>query len=143
MTETIECRIYNSDNKNVIDHKRPEAVGMSVEISAIRSSMYLDHERLDTDESSIFSTFKSNYNSWNKETYSLSTNNYDSPSFKRIVEMGESAVPSIMKIIKEEPNPLVHALDFIYPGYLKYEGNVSLKDVCFAWTTILTALGKI
>lgn len=84
-----------------------------------------------------------NFKYWNRENNILSTNNFDNAWFKKIVSLGESAVPTIYKIIKETPHPIVQALDEIYPGTMKYEGNVTLEEVCKAWTTTLILLGKI
>lgn len=83
-----------------------------------------------------------NHEYWNRESNILSSNNYNSADFKRIVAMGEDAVPGILEIIKESPDPIVHALDFIYPNYMSYEGYVSLEDVCRTWIITLIALGK-
>lgn len=83
-----------------------------------------------------------NYNYWNKASNLMSVGNYDDENFKKIVSMGEDAVPGILKIIRDKPDPIVHALDLIYPGYMKYEGHVSLSDVCRLWTITLLSIGK-
>lgn len=83
-----------------------------------------------------------NYKYWNRDSGFMSSNNYDNSDFKKIVEMGEDAVPGIMQIIKDHPDPIVHALDLIYPNYMTYTGHVSLEDVCQTWIITLTALGK-
>ena len=72
----------------------------------------------------------------------LSSSNYEDADFRKIVEMGEDAVPGILEIIQEHPDPIVHALDLIYPDYMTYEGYVSLEDVCRTWIITLLALGK-
>lgn len=84
-----------------------------------------------------------NFQYWNRETNLFSTNNFDNSWYKKIVSLGENAVPTIYKIIKETPHPIVQALDEIYPGMMKYKGNVTLEDVCEAWVTTLILLGKI
>lgn len=88
-------------------------------------------------------TVRMNYEYWNKDSNFLSTGNFDNADFRKIVEMGEDAVPGIVEIIRDHPDPIVHALDLIYPGYMKYDGWVSLKDVCNIWIITLTALGKV
>lgn len=84
-----------------------------------------------------------NYEYWNRNSGFMSSNNYDNSEFRKIVEMGEEAVPGIIKIIQDHPDPIVHALDIIYPGYMTYNGYVSLEDVCRTWIITLTALGKV
>ena len=84
-----------------------------------------------------------NFQYWNRETNLFSTNNFDNAWYKKIVSLGEGAVPTIYKIIKKTPHPIVQALDEIYPGTMSYKGNVTLEEVCEAWTTTLILLGKI
>lgn len=81
--------------------------------------------------------FVQNYKYWNQETAFLSTNNIDNSYFQSIVNMGVDAVPYILEELKKGPNPLVHALDRIFPGVMKYEGFVSLKDACERWIAVL------
>lgn len=83
-----------------------------------------------------------NYNYWNKASNLLSVGNYDDDNFKQIVSMGEDAVPGILEIISKKPDPIVHALDLIYPGYMQYEGHVSLADLCRLWTITLLSIDK-
>ena len=83
-----------------------------------------------------------NYEYWNRESKFLSTDNYNNSDFRKIVAMGEEAVPGILEIINNHPDPIVHALDLIYPDFMRYEGYVSLEDVCRTWIITLTALGK-
>lgn len=84
-----------------------------------------------------------NFDYWNRETNPLSTNNFDSAWFRKIVSLGENAVPTIYRLISKKPHPIVQALDQIYPGMMTYKGNVTLEEVCEAWTTTLLLLGKI
>ena len=83
-----------------------------------------------------------NYEYWNRESKFLSTDNYNNSDFRKIVAMGEEAVPGILEIINNHPDPIVHALDLIYPDFMRYEGYVSLEDVYRTWIITLTALGK-
>ena len=85
---------------------------------------------------------RQNYEYWNRNSNFMSTNNYDNADFERIVAMGEDAVPGILEIIRDHPDPIVYALDLIYPDYMSYEGYVSLEDVCKTWIITLLALGK-
>ncbi len=87
-----------------------------------------------TDQNAIF---VQNFKYWNKETVFLSTNNVDNSYFQSIVNMGVDAVPFILDELKKGPTPLVHALDKIFPGVMKYEGYVSLNDACQRWIQIL------
>ena len=51
--------------------------------------------------------------------------------------MGVNAVPYIVEELEKGPSPLVYALDMIFPGVMKYEGFVSLKEACDKWLSIL------
>lgn len=113
--------------------------GMQIQVSS--SFGRRRTKRVELEELKVM--YETNMMYWNDETLCLSTNNFDNQYFKAIVDMGESAVPMIYSTILESPNPIVRALDFIYPDYLQYEGYVTLDEVCQAWITILQILGKV
>lgn len=112
--------------------------GFSVDINASRDNFEIE---IQSREINIHEVYM-NYEYWNRESKFLSTDNYNNSDFRKIVDMGEEAVPGILEIIKDHPDPIVHALDLIYPNFMKYEGYVSLEDVCRTWIITLTALGK-
>ncbi|MBP3537825.1 MAG: hypothetical protein J6J93_09860 [Muribaculaceae bacterium] len=112
--------------------------GFSIDLSISRDDKNLDISRRDLNIQEV----RTNYDYWNRTSNVLSSNNYDSADFRKIVDMGEDAVPGILEIIKDHPDPVVHALDLIYPGYMTYNGYVSLEDVCRTWIITLIALGK-
>lgn len=113
--------------------------GFSMDLSVSRDNKPLE---ISTREINIQKVL-TNYEYWNRNSGFMSSNNYDNSDFRKIVEMGEEAVPGIIKIIQDHPDPIVHALDIIYPGYMTYNGYVSLEDVCRTWIITLTALGKV
>ena len=112
--------------------------GFSVDISVSRDARMLDVPRREMNIQMV----RMNHEYWNRSSNFMSSDNYNNADFARIVEMGEDAVPGILEIIKDHPDPIVHALDLIYPGYMSYEGYVSLEDVCNTWIITLLALGK-
>lgn len=87
-------------------------------------------------------TFLNYLNEWKKETEFSSLNNLDNHNFKSIVNMGRDAVPYILLEIEKKPSQLVHALDLIFPGVVKYNGFVSLEKTCEAWISILKKIDK-
>lgn len=112
--------------------------GFSVDINASRGESEITIPLRDINIQEVYM----NYEYWNRESKFLSTDNYNNSDFRKIVAMGEEAVPGILEIINDHPDPIVHALDLIYPNFMKYEGYVSLEDVCRTWIITLTALGK-
>lgn len=94
-------------------------------------------QNIDMHETDRNAIFVQNFKYWNQETAFLSTNNVDNSYFQSIVNMGVDAVPFILDELKKGPTPLVHALDKIFPGVMKYEGYVSLNDACQRWIEIL------
>lgn len=112
--------------------------GFSMDLSISRDNRILEVSQRDINKQKVLT----NYNYWNKESNFLSSNTYDNSDFQKIVEMGEDAVPGILEIIQDHPDPIVHALDLIYPDYMTYNGYVSLEDVCRTWVITLIALGK-
>ena len=119
------------------DQNLPKS-GFSIDISVSRDNEPLSVSRRDMNIQMV----KKNYEYWNRSSNVMSTNNYDNGDFERIVAMGEDAVPGILEIIQDHPDPIVHALDLIYPDYMTYEGYVSLEDVCNTWIITLLTLGK-
>jgi len=112
--------------------------GFSVDLSVSRDSRMLDVSKRELNIQMV----RMNYEYWNRNSNFMSSNNYDNADFERIVAMGEDAVPGILEIIQDHPDPIVHALDLIYPGYMSYDGYVSLEDVCNTWIITLRLLGK-
>lgn len=94
-------------------------------------------DNLNTEETDKRAIFIQNYKYWNQETAFLSTNNLNNSYFETIVNMGIDAVPFILTELKKGPTPLVHALDRIFPGVMKYEDFVSLNVACEEWKKIL------
>lgn len=123
--------------KSDLIYSSPEG-GFSIDLSMSRDDKNLEISQRELNIQKVLT----NYNYWNRESNFLSSNNYDNADFRQIVEMGEDAVPGILQIIKDHPDPIVHALDLIFPGYMNYEGFVSLEDVCRTWIITLMALGK-
>lgn len=112
--------------------------GFSVDMSVSRDSRMLDVSKREMNIRMV----RLNHEYWNRNSNFMSSNNYKNADFERIVAMGEDAVPGILEIIQDHPDPIVHALDLIYPDYMSYEGYVSLEDVCKTWIITLLALGK-
>lgn len=121
-----------SNDNNIIDRS------FSVDLSISRDSKTLKVSQRELNVQRV----RINYEYWNRNSNFLSSSNYDDADFRKIVEMGEDAVPGILEIIQKHPDPIVHALDLIYPDYMTYKGYVSLKDVCRTWIITLIALGK-
>lgn len=94
-------------------------------------------QKINSKNSDNEAKFIKNMEYWNQETALLSIGNFNNSYFKEIVNMGIDAVPFIIAELQKGPTPLVHALDLIFPGVMKYEGFVSLKDACNKWLLIL------
>lgn len=122
----------------MIDEENFNLDGFSVDINASRGESEITIPLREINIQEVFM----NYEYWNRESKFLSTDNYNNSDFRKIVAMGEDAVPGILEIINDHPDPIVHALDLIYPDIMKYEGYVSLEDVCRTWIITLTVLGK-
>lgn len=141
MVNAAEYRVCEANGS--LNHSRPKDGGVSIGFSATSFSADGASQNMNLEKDALLSTFLTNYAYWNNETNFLSTDNFDNENFKKIVAMGESVVPDIYELIKESPNPIVHALDQIYPGVVDYKGLVSLQDVCDAWVAILPLMGKV
>ncbi len=96
-----------------------------------------ESKKINTDSIDKTANFFQNLRYWNRETAFRSTNNLKNAYFMEIVNMGVDAVPFILEELKKKPSQLVNALDLIFPGVVKYEGFVSIKDACDKWISIL------
>ena len=88
-------------------------------------------------------TFDTLYDEWMSRNSVSATQNYDDPAFIDIVKAGADSVPFIYDRIKEHPDPIVHALDLIYPGEVKNDGFVPLADYCTTWRVVLKLHGRV
>lgn len=138
MNESIEYRL--SDKQGVRHHKPEE--GIVVTFSVMRSETGKKAEELDMTASSAFSTFKSNFESWNAVNLLHASSNIDNVYFKQIVKMGKEAVPFIYEELKKGPTDLVYALDEIFERPIKYNGFVPLKKSCEIWLSILQRIDR-
>lgn len=92
-----------------------------------------------TNQFTVESLFNYHYKKWQSKTKFLSSsyaivNNED---FKSIVRLGESAVPYIIKSIKEKPSTLVWALNYIYDKKISTRRNLTITDACKLWTKMI------
>ena len=122
--------------KDTIDTSTERGFSIDLSISCNNRTLEMSQRELN------MQNVRTNYDYWNRESNLCSSNNFDNANFRQIVEMGEDAVPGILEIIQDHPDPIVHALDLIYPEYMTYNGYVSLEDVCRTWIITLIALGK-
>lgn len=100
---------------------------------------YIDSSEVESSiirKSDLRTDFDANYNYWLSLTNYMSANNYDNSYFRAIVGLGKSVVPYILEKIEAEADPVVHALDFIYPGVVEYRGYNTLENVCQLWLLI-------
>lgn len=99
-------------------------------------------EKSTTGNTTTSALFAELLSGWNQETAYLSAGNFNNRYFNEIVQMKEDAVPFIYEELKKGPTLLVHALDSIYPGKVKYNGYVPLSTVCNIWLNILSTIVK-
>ena len=105
------------------------------------SSNLMLHERELKGTNSPSFEFSLSISNGNAQAQFCSTNNTDNSYFRSIVEMGSAAVPYILNELKKGPTLLVYALDEIFPGVMKYDGYVSVKEACEKWISTLQKIG--
>lgn len=134
MNASVEYRIKTDAT---LQHHRSDAEGVRVSMSAVQSNLGRQSQELDMEESVIFSTFVSNYESFIAANALSSVSNMDNVYFREIVKMGRRAVPYIYQELQKGPTDLVYALDEIFGHPIKYAGFVPLKQTCDLWISIL------
>jgi hypothetical protein len=106
------------------------------------SSLKLDKNLMH--EISLKETFNSLVKAWEKKTmFSSSISNIINDSnFKRIVQMGSSAVPLIIDELDRKPSNLVWALNLITGATLKSNVRLTVTEACKSWVKLYRE-GKI
>lgn len=127
----IEESLLTCSQNNYIDANSLKA---SLTTCAFIDSIEVDEKVLRFTE--LRSNFDYNYRYWLEQVGYMSANNYDNSYFQAIVELGTTVVPFILEKIEKEPDPIVYALDLIYPGVVEYGGYNSLENVCDLWSQI-------
>ncbi len=94
-------------------------------------------QMMDTREATKELEFYSNYDSWNRATNTMSTNNLDNEYFKAIVDMQQDAVPFIQRELEKGPTMLVFALDKILPNTIVPKSYLPLPILCNLWKEYL------
>lgn len=135
---TARCMLPEAvSDCSATDNHGSASVGVSIFASCVSPGTAATP--CDTERSERQYAFEANLMNWLEATEHMSVNNFDNEYFNAIVEMGEEAVPFIIERMKKEPTQLVHALDLIYPGRVKYHGAVSLRKACEEWMRLLSA----
>lgn len=118
--------------------------GWKILRDALKRPVWANHLIRRMSDTSLKDKFYKHYHAWHDRYAVSATMKFEGdPDFDALVKMDEAAVPFIYKIIKEKPDPIVRVLDVIYKNTLKYEGTVSLKDVCSAWETVLPLCSNV
>lgn len=60
----------------------------------------------------------------------------EDPSFQKILQMGEKAIPLIIDDIEKEPSSLVWALNIICKATLKTNSRLTVSDACKVWVKL-------
>lgn len=137
-----DISIKQSEPFSFVDDELKENLSrVSVKIEVTRSIGAGEVKTIDSRKIQEECEFTSNLNGWQRDSTFRSVNNFESDYFDAIVEMKEEAVPYIFRELLKGPTPLVHALDRIYEGEMKYEGYLPLDFVCKVWLEILKKKG--
>ena len=88
--------------------------------------------------------FTSLKKAWDKATmFSSSISDIvEDSNFKRIIEMGNGAIPFIIDEIDREPSNLVWALNLITGATIRSNQRLTITETCKAWVKLYRA-GKI
>ena len=140
-TSEIEVSFDNAPKENGMDFIQMGSKSFCFMSFGVSVSSDVKCNQIDMQKSENLNNFKLNNRMWNDEKQFDSFNNYDSGYFDEIVKMGKDAVPYILAELEKGPSPIVHALDLIFPGKVKYNGFVPLKVACDTWISILKQIG--
>ena len=108
----------------------------------LRNNFFLGQDLLG--KAYVVEKFSELYRAWEKNTM-FSSSIYDiveDINFKRIVEMGNDALPLIFQEIEKKPSTLVWAINQITGLTLKSNRRLTISESCKAWIK-LRKQGKI
>jgi len=118
--------------------------GWKILRDAIKRPVWANHVIRRMEKTSLKDKFYKHYYAWHDRYAVSATMKFEGdPDFDALVNMDEAAVPFIYNIIKDHPDSIVRVLDVIYKNTMKYEGMVSLKDICYAWVNALPLCSNV
>ena len=139
LLKKLTCNDYNAQTE-----AKRELLGIAMRKSGGKLNPGLVNQYLDNSVKDVVHgrlKYEEELAIWENETCFAADQGFGNEHFQNIVKMGEVCVPWIHETIDVHPHPIVHALDLIFPDVMKYEGNVSLADVCEAWSYLLQLTG--
>lgn len=136
--ELIEKMATGSDEEKATAKKQLLYVVMrACEGKANPGLVYQYLDKMTTEYNNGRGKFQDELYHWECDTAFSGDQDFENAHFKAIVDIGDKCIPWIHEIIDNHPDPLVHALDVMFPGVMKYEGCVPLNEVCEAWSSLL------
>ena len=118
--------------------------GWKILRDALTRPVWSNHLIRRMSDTSLKYKFYKHYHAWHDRYAVSATMKFEGdPDFDALVKMDEAAVPFIYKIIKAHPDPIVHVLDFVYKSMAKYDGVVTLEDICAAWVTLIPMCSNV
>ena len=132
--ELIEKMATGSEEEKATAKK--QLLGLSMRACAGKANPGLVNQYLDkmaTEYNNGRGKFQDELFHWECDTAFSATQDFENAHLKAIVDMGDKCIPWIHEIIDINPDPIVHALDVMCPGLMRYEGCVPLNEVCEAW----------
>jgi len=119
-------------------------IGWKILRDALKRPVWANHLIRRMYDTSLKDKFFKHYHTWHDRYAMKATQKFEGdPDFDALVKMDEAAVPFIYEIIKAHPDPIVHVLDFVYKRTVKYDGFVTLKDICASWVTLLPMCSNV
>lgn len=79
--------------------------------------------------------FNDAYARWEQRTkfYSFSHQIIEDTDFQRIIAIGKPVVPLIIEKLREQPSPIVWALNLIYQEKISNNPQTTIEDACKLW----------
>lgn len=116
-----------------MEYVHPDFPSDLVDVSPELKNIVLDEDLFE----SVYlrDKFISLYNAWESNTMLESSVSkiIDDRSFKRIVEMGDKAIPLIIEEIDRNPSTLVWALNLITNSNISTSHRLTISEACKLW----------
>jgi len=136
--ELIEKMATGSDEEKATAKKQLLCVVMRACEGKMNPGLVMQYlDKMTTEYKNGRGKFQDELYRWECDTALSGDQYFENAHFKAIVDMGDKCIPWIHEIIDNHPDPIVHALDVMFPCIMKYEDCVPLNEVCEAWSALL------
>lgn len=122
--------------RTVLEYVQSESTFDLIDVAPVLRNLKLDEDMFE----SVYmrDKFHALFNAWESKTFLQSSVSkiIEDVNFKKIVEMGEKAIPLIIEEIDKNPSTLVWALNLITKTSISSDQRLTVSAACKMWVKL-------